>query len=142
MRHELFDVRLGALRRTKGWPVMTAILGRFFHWPASDPITAEADRLLRENGGRALFRAFECELDAHRNHDQRQARYWHAVCRQIGERRLSRASPATAGLAQRPRETLVIERDETSPNWGFALILAMAVGASFWGALIWVVMRE
>jgi hypothetical protein len=97
--------------RTKGVMVMTVILGRFFHWPTSDQITFEAGAVHGE------------------------------VCRQISERRSSRASSATGGLAQRPRETLVIERDEMSPYWGFALVLAMAVGASFWVALIRTVMR-
>ena len=67
---------------------MMAIFGRFVHWPTSaDRINAEASRLIRENGGRALFRALECELDAQDNHDHRQAHYWHAVhggvCRRI-----------------------------------------------------------
>jgi len=68
--------------------IMMAIFGRFVHRPTSeDRINAEASKLLRENGGRALFRALECELDAQDNHDQRQARYWHEVhgevCRRI-----------------------------------------------------------
>ena len=39
------------------------------------------------------------------------------------------------------RETWVMERDETSPYWGVALVLAIASGASFWAALIWAVIR-
>jgi len=57
------------------------------------------------------------------------------VYRQLSER------DATGWLAQRPPETMDVEADETSPYWGIALILAMAVGASFWVALIWAVMR-
>jgi hypothetical protein len=95
----------------EGVAVMTAILGRFFHWPTSDRISFDANAVHGE------------------------------VCRQISERRSSRASSAIGGLAQRPRETLFRERDETSPYWGIALILAMAVGASFWVALLWAVMR-
>jgi len=38
-------------------------------------------------------------------------------------------------------ETLVMERDETSPYWGFALALAVGVGASFWVGIIWAVIR-
>jgi hypothetical protein len=34
-----------------------------------------------------------------------------------------------------------MERDETSPYWGRALVLAIAVGASGWVGLIWAVMR-
>ena len=34
-----------------------------------------------------------------------------------------------------------MERDETSPYWGFALVLAMAAGASFWAGIIWAVIR-
>jgi hypothetical protein len=33
-----------------------------------------------------------------------------------------------------------MERDETTPFWGLAPILAMATGASFWVGLIWAVM--
>jgi hypothetical protein len=68
--------------------IMMAVFGHFFHWRTSaDRINAEANRLLHENGGRALFRALECELDAQDDRDQRQTRYWHAVhdelCRRI-----------------------------------------------------------
>ena len=34
-----------------------------------------------------------------------------------------------------------MEPDETSPYWGFALVLAMAVSVSFWVALFWAAMR-
>jgi len=34
-----------------------------------------------------------------------------------------------------------MERDETSPYWGLALVLAMALGVSIWVGLAWVVMR-
>ena len=33
-----------------------------------------------------------------------------------------------------------MDRDETAPSWGLALLLAMAAGASFWVGLIWAVM--
>jgi TnpA family transposase len=61
---------------SRGVAIMMAIFGRFFHWPTSaERINAEASRLLHENSGRALFRALECELDAHDNHDPCQAHY-------------------------------------------------------------------
>ena len=124
---------------------MAAIFGRLFHWPTSeDRINAEANRLLHENGGRALLRALECAIEAERKHDQRQARYWHAVhdevCRRI------RREAILASIARERRAGLTTsrnsaERDETSPYWGLALLLAMAVSVLIWAALIWGVMR-
>jgi len=90
---------------------MAAILGRFFHWPTSDRITVDANAVRGE------------------------------VYRHLRERRAPRAPSATGGLAQRPRETLVVERDEVSPYRGLAVILAMSVGVSFWASIIWAVMR-
>jgi len=86
-----------------GVAIMTAMFGRFFHWPTSNRITSEANTVRGE------------------------------AYRQLNERRSSQAPSANGGS--------VIERDETSPYWGIALILAMAVGASFWVGLIWAVMR-
>jgi hypothetical protein len=135
------DARFGGRRVA----TMTAILDRLFHWPMSgDRINAEANRLLHENGGRALLRALECAIEAQRKHDQRQARYWHAVhgevCRRIRREAIlaSILRDRRAGLTTSQN---LAERDETSPYWGLALLLAMAVSVSIWGALIWGVMR-
>ena len=125
--------------------IMKAVFGSFFHWPMlGDRINAEAKRLLRESGGRALLRAVECEVEAQRNHDQRQARYWRAVhgevCRQIRREAIiaSIVRDRRAGLAT---SGALAERNETSPYWGLVLVLAMAVGVSIWVALIWAVTR-
>ena len=141
------SLRTCATARTlahEGVAIMTAISG-LFHWPMSgEQIHAEANRLLHENGGRALLRALECEADAQHNHDQRQARYWHAVhgevCRQIRREAIiasifydRRTGLTTSGI--------VAERDEPSPYWGLALVLAMALGLSIWVGFAWVVMR-
>jgi hypothetical protein len=125
--------------------IMAAIFGRLFHWPTSeDRIKAEASRLLQENRGRALLRALECEIEAQRKHDQRQARYWQAV--QLEVCRLIRREAILASIVRDRRAGLTTsgtsdERDETSPYWGLALLLAMAVSVSIWGALIWGVLR-
>jgi hypothetical protein len=34
-----------------------------------------------------------------------------------------------------------MDRDEASPYWGVALVLAVGAGASIWAGLIWAVLR-
>ena len=85
---------------------MLAILDRFFHRPTSERrINAEASRLLHENGARALFRALECELNAQHNHDQRQARHWHAVHGEVC-RRMKREAIIADIVSHRDRSGL------------------------------------